>query len=155
MNQKAFVTKSGSATFLCPECGKAKHMDVSKFSNITKEVKLKCTCSCKHVFSVILERRQHVRKNVNLKGQLTFGKKCEPVDVIDISRLGLKIRAAKPLDLNIQDKVVLAFVLDDINQSRVSKSLIVKTIHKNEVGLKFVSDEHYDKFGNYILYQLN
>jgi hypothetical protein len=31
--------------------------------------------------------------------------------------------------------------------------MIVRTIHEDQVGLQFVSNDHYDKFGTYILYQ--
>ena len=112
MTQKAFITKSGKANFTCPECGKVKQMDVTPFKDIDKEVKLKCTCTCKHVFSVTLERRRHFRKPVDLEGQLIIRDLKVPVRVIDVSRLGLKIQTINPLDLNIGRNAVITFVLD-------------------------------------------
>lgn len=155
MVQKTFVTKNGKANFLCPACGRSKHMDVSKYGDIKKEVRLKCTCACKHVFSVTLERRRHVRKAVNLKGNISFGKLSQPVRIVDVSRLGLKIRAENELVFTVEDKVIVDFVLDDVHHSKVSKEMIVKIIHGKEAGLKFTSGDHYDKFGNYILYHFN
>lgn len=46
MVQKIFAGKKQMGTFFCPECGKEKQMDLSKFMHMTKEVKLKYTCTC-------------------------------------------------------------------------------------------------------------
>lgn len=73
---KVFVTSNLTARFFCPECGKSKQKDVSKFMGPEAQVKLKYKCDCRHSFSVILERRRSIRKKVNLKGYIiysTFG----------------------------------------------------------------------------------
>ncbi|MBU1341838.1 MAG: PilZ domain-containing protein [Proteobacteria bacterium] len=155
MTQKAFVTKSGKANFSCPECGKVRQMDVSQFNNVKKEVKLKCTCSCKYVFSITLERRIHIRKKVDLKGNILLGKKKYPVTIVDISRFGLKIRANGILDLKIEDKVVIEFTLDDAQESTVSKDVIIKTIKQTDIGVAFSSLDHYDKLGTYLLFHFS
>ena len=152
MVQKVFITKSGTANFSCPECGKVKQLDVSRYNTVEKEVKLKYTCTCKHIFSVILERRKHIRKMVDLPGLLILGNKRYPITVIDISRVGLKIRTKGTLDLNLDDKVVLEFVLDDPGGSKISKEAIVKKINQTNIGVEFLSQTHYDKFGAYILF---
>jgi len=152
MAQKVFITKSGKANFSCPECGKARQLDVSRFNSVEKEVKLKCKCQCKNVFSVILERRKQTRKKVDLSGILVLGKKKHPVNVIDISRLGLKIRAKELLNLNPQDRIVLKFTLDDVDKSQVSKEVIIRSINQTNIGAEFLSLEHYDKLGSYLLF---
>ncbi|MFH2091537.1 MAG: PilZ domain-containing protein, partial [Pseudomonadota bacterium] len=139
----------------CPECGKIKQMDVSRFNDIVKEVKLKCTCTCQHVFQVILERRQHVRKSVDLSGELIFGDKRALVRVLDVSRIGLKIKTTQPLPLTIGSKSTIYFVLDDVGNSKVSKEVTIKSVNGTLVGLAFISHDHYDKFGNYILFQFD
>ncbi len=153
MIQKAFITKRGKANFSCPECNKTRQMNVSQFKDIEKEVKLKCKCSCGHTFSVILERRQYIRKAVNLNGELIVKKLKLPVRVVDVSRMGLKIQTRNDLNLEIDSKVIVNFVLDDVGQSRISKELIVKSNNATSIGLEFLSPDHYDKFGNYILFQ--
>jgi len=152
MAQKVFITRSGKASFSCPECGKTKQLDVSRYNTVDKEVKLKYTCTCKHIFSVILERRKYIRKKVDLPGVLILGNKKYPVNVIDITRAGLKIRTKGLLELHLQDKVVLEFILDDPGGSKVSKEAIIKKINQMNIGVEFFSQDHYDKFGAYILF---
>ncbi|MCF6248711.1 MAG: PilZ domain-containing protein [Desulfobacula sp.] len=155
MTQKVFITRSGTANFFCPECGKTRQMDVTKFRDIKKEVKLKVTCSCKHKFSVILERRQHIRMQVNLKGVVLLSGKKYPVDIINISRFGLRVRTKGSLDLKLLDKVFLEFVLDDASGSTVTKEVVVRTIRQPEFGLEFVERDHYDKLGTYLLFNFS
>ncbi|NOX34375.1 MAG: PilZ domain-containing protein [Deltaproteobacteria bacterium] len=155
MTQKAFLTKSGKANFSCPECGKTRQMDVSRFTNVEKEVKLKCTCTCRHVFSVVIERRMHIRKKVDLSGALLFGNKRHPVKVVDISRLGLKLRTKGLPDLNPGDRVVIEFTLDDAWNSLVSKEVNIKKINQKDIGVEFSSRDHYDKLGTYLLFHFS
>lgn len=152
MVQKVFITRSGKANFSCPECGKVKQLDVSRYNTVDKEVKLKYTCTCKHIFSVILERRKSIRKKVDLPGLLILGNKRYPVNVTDISKIGLKIRTKGLLNLHLEDKVVLEFALDDPGGSKISKEVIIKKIKQTNIGVEFFSQNHYDKFGAYILF---
>jgi len=152
MAQKVFITRSGNASFSCPECGKIKQLDVSRYNTVDKEVKLKYTCTCKHIFSVILERRKHIRKNVGLPGVLISGNKKYPINVIDISRNGLKIRTNGLLELRCEDKIMLEFALDDPDGSKISKEVIIKKINQTNIGVEFLSHDHYDKFGAYLLF---
>ncbi len=155
MTQKVFITKSGNANFYCPECGEVRHMDVSKFKKTNKKVKLKCTCKCKHVFSVTLERRLHVRKEVCLHGNIVSEEKKYPINVMDISRFGLMVRTKGILDYNIDEKIVVEFILDDAQNSKVSKEVIIRTINKEKIGVEFLAQDHYDRFGTYLLFHFN
>ena len=155
MAGKIFLTKSGKAEIVCPECGKIKMVGFQKFVNMDKEIKLKVTCKCSHVFPVILERRKYIRKQVEFQGGLINGNKNYSINVIDISRMGLKIRTEEVLDLNLDDKVVVEFILDDTGSSKVSKDVIIRKIDKEYIGAEFLSQSHYDKFGTYLLYDFN
>ncbi len=152
MAEKIFLTKNAEAVVLCPECGKTKMMNFDRFLDIDKEIKLKVTCKCSHVFSVILERRKYFRKQVDLKGGLINGNENYSISIIDISRTGLKLRTKEALDLNPDDKVVIEFTLDDASRSKISKDGIIRKIAKKYIGVEFLSQSHYDKFGQYLLY---
>jgi len=152
MAEKIFLTKNAEAVVLCPECGKTKMIDFERFIDADREIKLKVTCKCSHVFSVILERRKHVRKQVDFHGGLINGSKKYSIDVIDISRMGLKLRTEEVLDLNYDDKVVIEFILDDADGSKISKEVIIRKIDKEYIGAEFLSQSHYDNFGKYLLY---
>jgi len=155
MTQKIFLTRNGKARLVCPECGKTKLMDINRFSHIDKEIKLKITCKCSNIFSVILERRKHVRRGVNLPGILIIGNKKHIIKVIDISRLGLKIRVEETLDINFESNAVIEFILDDTGGSRVSKDVVIRKIDHEYIGVTFISQDHYDKFGTYLLFHFD
>lgn len=155
MTPKIFLTKSGKAGISCPECGKTKLMDIEKFSHRDKEVRLKITCKCSHIFSATLERRKNVRKQVILIGVLIAGKKKYSIVINDISRPGLKIRTEKILDLNLNDIVSIEFTLDDAGKSRISKEVVIKKIDQQYINVEFLSQEHYDKFGLYLLFHFD
>ncbi len=155
MTQKIFITKSGKANITCSECGKVKSMDVSKFTNIDKAVSLKVTCVCGHHFSVTLERRLHFRKSVNLSGQTMFKNKKYMLKILDISRQGLKLRTERPIDIQKGEKIIIDFTLDDVGQSQVEKEVVVKKINGTDIGVEFVSHDHYDRFGPYLLFHFS
>lgn len=152
MAEKIFLTKSAKAVVLCPQCGKAKMMDFERFIDMNREIKLKITCKCSHVFKVILERRRHARKHVRLPGGLIGGNKNYPITILDISRMGMRLRTKEVLGLNPEDKVAIGFILDDAGKSKVSKEVVIKKIDKQYIYVEFLSQHHYDKFGTYLLY---
>ena len=152
MIKKVFVNKEQIATFSCSECGQAKQMDVSKYSNQNKEVKLNYKCKCNHSFYVKLERRRYVRKAVDLIGNLIRGRKRYSVKVEDLSRYGMKIKLLDRLTLDTEDKIEVEFTLDDPNRSVVKKEVVIKTVQPKTVGVKFSSSDHYDRFGKYLLF---
>ena len=155
MITKIFLTKSGKAGISCPECGKTKLMDIERFSHRDKAIRLKITCKCSHIFSVFLERRKNVRKNVILIGELIAGKKKYSIVINDISKKGLKIRTERVLDLKRGDKVDIEFRLDDAGRSRVSKEIVIKKIDQQYINVEFLSRQHYDKFGVYLLFHFD
>lgn len=153
--QKVFLTQGMKARFSCPKCFKERQMDVSQFSSAQREVKIKCVCSCKHEFSVILERRKHIRRQVDLEGLLLYQQDAWPVKIIDISRLGLLVVTQENLELAPGQKIVLEFGLDDAAQSRVTKDLIVRSSVGKEIRVEFMSQDHYDKLGPYLLFHFD
>lgn len=146
--------QNGKANISCPECGKVRQMDLSAYLTIERAVTLKATCSCGQVFPFTLERRLHVRKPVDLQGTLTFRNKRYSVKVLDISRLGMKIRTLKVLDVRVGDRLVIDFTLDDINQSVISREITVRKVNRTDIGVMFKSPDHYDRLGPYLLFKL-
>ncbi len=152
MTQKIFITRTGKANITCPKCGKVKSVDVSKFSHTDKAVNLKVTCACGHDFSVTLERRLQIRKEANLNGYLMFKDKKYELKILDISRKGLKIRTKRILEIQAGEKLIIYFTLDDPGESRVEKEVIVRKANGTDIGVEFISHDHYDKFGPYLLF---
>ena len=157
MLQKAFIAKDNTATFVCPECQKSKTADVSKYKHIEKAVRVKISCPCGHSYSVLLERRKHIRKHLNLSGTFINKKNSERgyMTITDLSRSGLRIKLNSPQDLEPGDKLDLEFTLDDKLRSVVKREVTVRSVKNLSVGAEFVHSEHFDKLGPYLLFNFD
>ncbi len=154
MPEKVYIGENNMATFRCPECDKSKTADVSRYKNIQTAVRVKLKCPCGHAYTVLLERRKHVRKNLNLPGHYiqSKGSNRASMSVTDLSRSGLRIKLNFKADIQVGDKLLLEFTLDDKQHSLVSKEVIVRSINDMFMGAEFVTKEHYDKLGAYLLF---
>lgn len=139
--QKIFVNEDGNAVMTCPECQTAKMVDVSRFKNIEKAVRLKVRCPNGHAYRVVLERRVHFRKQVTLPGIFTLPnqKTRAPMTVQDISRTGLNFKLSAPAALAEGDKIRVEFRLDDDHRTLIQKDVVVRTVHGINIGAQFYS----------------
>jgi hypothetical protein len=140
--KKIYVGSDNKVALVCPGCEKTKVVDVSKYLNAEGTAKLtyrlRCDeCDCGHkncneclrqscsqgyVNTVQLERRKHVRKDTLLLGKVNAnGGALIPVQVLDISRTGARVRVAPPAKLEVGKNVVLDFQLDDRQKTSVKK----------------------------------
>lgn len=157
MSQKAFIANDNTATFVCPKCQKSKTANVSKYKHIEQAVRVKFKCPCGHSYSVILERRKHIRKQLNLSGNFVNKKNSERGNMIitDLSRSGLRLRLNFAQELEPGDRLDLEFTLDDKPRSVVKKEVIVRSVQDLSIGVEFVHSEHFDKLGPYLLFHFN
>jgi hypothetical protein len=149
MTLKVFVSAGHTAVFECPQCKKSRNVDVSKYKQIDKEVKIKVNCSCGHSYPVVLERRRHYRKTVNLAGTYGLSVSGGPIKkgmmtVKDLSRSGLRIKIAAQPNFDIGDKLMVEFHLDDNIRSLIRKEAIVRKISELNIGLEFSSMDSSD-----------
>ena len=149
MAQKVYVTPAYTGVFECPQCKNSRSVDVSKFKKIEKEVKIKVNCPCGHSYPVILERRRHYRKTVNLAGSYLFLVRGSPtkkkmLTVKDVSQSGLKIRVSEKPEFEIGDRILVEFHLDDNKRSLIKKETIVRAIKELHIGLEFSSMDSSD-----------
>jgi hypothetical protein len=159
MNEKVYINKDDSATFVCPQCQRSKTVDVSHYMSIDRAIKVKCRCSCGHAYAVMLERRRHYRKMANLPGVYTLlagAKQIDrgPMNVIDVSRSGLKLQPVSSTRRRFQvgEKLLVEFQLDDQTKSQLKKEVVVKTVDRQFIGTEFVQDNYYDNaLGFYLL----
>ncbi|MBF0119992.1 MAG: PilZ domain-containing protein [Desulfobacterales bacterium] len=149
---KAFINIENKATFVCPQCNKTKVADVSKYKDIDQPIWVNCKCPCGHTYKVLLERRRHFRKEVNLKGRYIWGDKGGgSLLVKDLSRSGIKFMVNFPPKFSSGDLITVEFTLDNQASSIVRKDVIVKNINKLIVGAEFTTQDHYDFLGGYFL----
>ncbi len=152
--EKVYIGNNDMATFKCPACNKTKTTNVSRYKSIKKAVRVKLNCPCGHSYTVLLERRKHIRKNLQLPGALVTlkdGKRGAMV-ITDLSRSGVHIKLNIKTDINVGDKLMLEFTLDDTQRSQITKEVIVRSIRDLDIGAEFISKDHYDKLGSYLLF---
>jgi predicted RNA-binding Zn-ribbon protein involved in translation (DUF1610 family) len=150
---KVFVTSNHIATFPCPKCGNSYQKDVSKFIGHETQVRLKYKCKCKNSFSVLLERRRAIRKEVNFKGFLIEKKQKIPITIVDISKHGIKIEILKSFPLKEGDRLRVEFNLDDPNSAIISKTVRINKITSPiTIGCEFTDYDHFGELGKYFLF---
>ncbi|MBF0101286.1 MAG: PilZ domain-containing protein [Desulfobacterales bacterium] len=152
--EKVFVNTENNATFMCPECGTSKVVNVAQYMKVESSVRVKCKCKCGHTYPVIIERRKFFRKQTNLLGLLFYDNdyKRGLMTVEDVSRSGIKIRINSPIDLKLGDKMEVEFNLDDRDRSLIRREVVVRSIRGQNIGLEFLSMDHYDKLGTYLMF---
>lgn len=152
---RVFINDQGQGSFICPACNKGVIRELDEFLEIPHAVRLKCKCNCGHVYRVLVERRRHFRKPVNLMGMFFFqNHRGHPVKglikVHDISQSGIRFSVNSVPDFKVGDKLTIEFTLDDEDRSQVREVGTVKRIHTNMIGLAFKNTDHYGKLGQYL-----
>ena len=72
MIEKLYNTGSNTAVVACSSCNRQRVVDISKYLDVPKEVKLKVRCKCGNTWSVVLEKRRFFRHNIRLPGTFTY-----------------------------------------------------------------------------------
>lgn len=154
MKERVFINSDNVATFICPDCQKVRHANVSKIIGLNKALSIKCQCKCGKRFEAILERRKYFRKDIELDGVVFSGdgKEKFPVTISDVSRSGLKLEFKAHYEFSPGDELLIEFYLDNREKTLISKKIIVRSINGLNFGVEFKSSEHYDKFGSYLMF---
>jgi hypothetical protein len=152
---RVFLNDREEGTFTCPACSKGVIRNLSAFAQTRTAIRLKCKCSCGNVYRVLVERRRHFRKPVNLMGIFFFqGAKDRPTKglarIRDISQSGIQFSINSMPDFEIGDKLIIEFTLDDKEHSRIREEGIVRRIQSNIIGLTFQTTDRYGKLGQYL-----
>ena len=142
MDQTVFISNNNTATFRCPQCGKAKTTDVSQYTLTDKKITVNCTCACGHQFRCRLEKRKQYRKGADLPGKFTLLGKDGPADtglvkVVDISTTGLKLKMTVPRAFTIGATLLVEFRLNDRKRTPMEKRVIVRNVTGLYVGASF------------------
>lgn len=139
--KKAFINRKNQATFVCPSCGDAKVVDVTKFLAIKKPVRFKRKCRCGQITPFLLERRQFYRKQVDIEGTCRVRKSNDqiPVRIQDLSRSGLKIDLVTDYPIEIGDRLFAEFRLDNKQRTLIQREVVVRKIEGQSLGTEFTS----------------
>lgn len=154
MSEKIFLGNSTTATFVCPECDRSRTADISKLLTAKAQLKIKCTCKCGHLFTVVIERRKYYRKTLDLSG-VAFGSDNDRkfvMTVKDLSRSGSRIQINSAFPFTVDDIIQVEFNLDDKDRSFISKKAVIRSINGPFLGLEFTEIEKYDRIGQYLMF---
>ncbi|MBW2708736.1 MAG: PilZ domain-containing protein [Deltaproteobacteria bacterium] len=144
--KKIFVGKSNMAMILCPGCGAAKSVNVEKFRGQQKTLSVRCK-KCDKNFSILLDFRASVRKDVQLSGYYKkFGgeewRKVEIKDLSHTSRTGIRIAGTH--DLKKGDDITIKFTLNNTNHSEIERTAVVRWATDKEAGLGVTDNVPYE-----------
>jgi len=157
MDHTVYIASNNTATFRCPECGKVKVTDVSRYAATDKKITVNCTCVCGHRFKCRLEKRKQYRKGVNFPGKFTLMGEKGPEDtgrlnVIDISSTGIKFKLTVPRTFAVGTTLRVEFQLDDRRRTLLRKRVIVRNVSGAFVGASFHPNEMDDRnLGFYLM----
>lgn len=153
--QKAFVRQDDTTVIKCPDCKMVRNINVAKFKDSKKVLKVKCGCGT--LFGVSLELRKMYRKDTDLDGRCTnLSRKnhSQPVKIKDVSMGGLGFDTVFTGNHGIErdDELRVEFTLNDAKNSRIVKNVVVRSVRGKFIGCEFANTQEYDKaLGFYLM----
>lgn len=145
--QKSFVKTNDTASIRCPDCALVKSIAVGKFRNSRHT--LKTRCSCGSTFLVALDFRRHYRKPTKIIGLYSLiappSNGGGQMQVNNISRSGVAFSVSGQHTIQVGQKVLLNFRLDDRKQTELTKKVLVKNIRDNSIGCEFINPNQIGK----------
>ena len=157
MSERVYIASTKMATFACPKCQKSKTVNVSKFADLDKIVKVSVKCPCGYTYVSILEKRKRYRKETNLPG--SYSRYCEGKQiggglmiVKDLSTIGMKLQIDADNDCDVGDVLQVEFHTDDKQKAFIKKKVIIRNINGTIIGTEFAPTEGVDKALGFYLF---
>ena len=135
--EKVFVGRTNEVKIICPKCELEKNINVFKFKDTHKRLKVKCKCG--EEFRLALDFRKYYRKKVQFAGECFIHEKNERDDIliIDISMTGINFTTFKPHNFSEDDSVELKFNLDNPTKTEIQTTVRIKWINDRNIGAQF------------------
>jgi hypothetical protein len=156
MDKKIFMNEQGMATITCPECETTVTKRIGDYEHIDDVKQIKCSCSCGATFRVTLEKRKFYRKESNFSGKYTLkapdgSEKHGLLYVRDVSQSGLRFEVNMDPVFEVDDQIWVEFYVDEEGKRLIRKEGIIRGIRGHDVGMEFLTTEHYDEYGKLLL----
>ncbi len=156
---KFYIGDSDTVQVMCPNCGKSKNIDITKYKKSQHIIQGAIKCACGSNYPFLLERRRSFRKKVSLVGVF---KRIQPgpgpekglMIILDLSRSGMKIRRNTDYGLKLGEPIAVAFHLDNPEQSLIKRQAIVKAVMPESIGIQFDAHHADDDTENLLSYYL-
>ena len=143
-----YVNFTDTVTLACEACHRSKTFPVAAVKDLPQPLKVRCPCGA--LFGVTVLIRSCYRKKTQLPGTYTqrdsqMGQVQAHGDmtVEDISRTGLGFRPLGPHAVRVNDVLLVAFSLDDPQQTRIQKVVRVRRIADGRIGGEFLDHDAY------------
>jgi hypothetical protein len=157
MTEKVYMSSTKMATFVCPKCQKSKTVNVSKYADLDKKVKVSVKCPCGYAYVSILEKRKRYRKETNLAGSYARYINGKLIGgglmvVKDLSTLGMKLQIGSDNDCVVGDVIQVEFHTDDAQRAFIKKKVVIRSINGPTIGTEFAPTEGIDKALGFYLF---
>ncbi len=157
MTEKIYITSTKMATFVCPKCQKSKTVNVSKYADLDKNVKVSVRCPCGYAYVSILEKRKRYRKKTNLPGSYSHYVDGKPIGgglMIgkDLTTIGMRLQIDADNECEVGDVIQVEFHTDDAQRAFIKKKVIIRNINRTIIGTEFASTEGVDKALGFFLF---
>jgi Zn ribbon nucleic-acid-binding protein len=157
MTEKVYIASTKMATFVCPKCQKSKTVNVSKYADLDKNVKVSVRCPCGYAYVSILEKRKRYRKETNLPGSYSRNVDGKQLGgglmiVKDLSIIGMKLQIDAENDCEVGDVIQVEFHTDDAQRAHIQKKLIIRNINGKIIGTELAPTEGVDKALGFYLF---
>ncbi|MCF6289692.1 MAG: PilZ domain-containing protein [Desulfobacterales bacterium] len=147
------IKKDRTVDISCPRCRGTRTVPVAEFRDLHLDKTVRCNCAT--IFKVRLEARGLFRRETMLKGgytNLTVEQPRAPMLVTNISLQGIGFMDCSDQPLGIDDRLRVAFVLDDPRGTLIRTEARVVSTRGRDIGCEFINNEEYAKqLAGYIL----
>ncbi len=142
---KILVNHNKEGEITCPKCSKMKTISAS--SQLLNKRAIKVKCSCGHSFSVSLDHRRFLRKNIEIPGVLYQADSTEllcNVTITSLSVSGIGFTTKSLHNIYINSAFEIEFKLDDNSDATIREAIAIRRINGLHVGAEFSEQEKYN-----------
>lgn len=141
---KTYIRPDNTAVLTCPHCNLQRIIDTASFKD--HKFRLKVRCSCKNVYTAIIEFRKRIRKRTHLRGTyINHSQKDQRGNLIvtNVSVAGLEFSSEDIQNFKVEDELTIQFTLDDEHRTDVRKQAIIRDIRTKSIGCEFPGSGDY------------
>lgn len=147
---KVYLDEARIATIVCGRCGKAREISFAQREAPNATL---VKCGCGNTFIVTFEKRQHYRKDIDIRGVCYANPdsiESEPIRIMDISISGVQFKKLSDTTFQPNQQLRVTFLLEGQNVNLV---VYVRRISGENVGAEIIGmDNHSRKIlGFYLL----
>ncbi len=152
--KKIYINEDNKACAICPQCGKVKTIDVLRYGDTDRQVRVGIECICGCSYTVFIERRKYYRKETDLSGVCANFDSMEirEINVKNLSRTGVGFTINSPIPISPGDILKVRFVLNGKKRVIINEEVVVQRINKDYIGAGFRRiKELYPDLGYYLM----